>query len=153
NQAKVGLLEFHGHGLQPHVTALETDIKNMAALGARLLEGAPVVQETATAVGLRLEGAESPMQGLVKTGSQALSQAVQIHAWWAGMTEVVPDRAIHVMLNSDLLPTLANPNLLQALMEMLLKQTISYETFYYNLQRQEVARPLVSVTDEQALIE
>ena len=40
-QARVGMLEFQGQGLQSHERAMEADLKNMAMLGARLLEAAP----------------------------------------------------------------------------------------------------------------
>jgi hypothetical protein len=36
---------------------------------------------------------------------------------------------------------------------MLLNGTISAETFYYNLQRGEIARPMVPFEEEQVLIE
>ena len=66
--ATVGMLEFQGQGLQSHERALEMDIKNMAALGARLLEGAPLIPETATAILRRTEGSESPVQALGRHG-------------------------------------------------------------------------------------
>jgi hypothetical protein len=151
--ATVGMLEFHGQGLQSHEHALENDIKNMAALGARLLEGAPLVQETATANLNRLSGAESPVQSLVTTVSHGLTQALQIHSWWDGKTESVDDTAIHLTLNTDLLAAMMEPTMLTALMQALLNGTISYETFYYNLQRGEIARPMVPVEEEQALLD
>ena len=93
------------------------------------------------------------MQALVGTVSSGLTQALQIHAWWAGVTENPTDATIMIVLNKDLVATQAEPALLKVLMEMLLSGTISYETWYYNLQRGEIARPLISVTEEQALLE
>jgi hypothetical protein len=151
--AKVGMLEFHGQGLQSHERALEQDIKNMAALGARLLEGAPLVQETATAIKSRTQGTESPLQSLVTTVSHGLTQALQTHAWWAGVTENVDDEAVHLTLNTDLLSLPLDAPLLTSLMQLLLNGTIAYETFYYNLQRGDIARPQVPVEEEQTLLE
>jgi hypothetical protein len=153
SQATVGMLEFHGQGLQSHERALENDIKEMASKGARLLEGAPLVPETATANMRRTEGAESPLQSLITTGSQGLTQALQIHAWWAGTTEDVDDTAITLTLNNELVTTTMEPAMLQALMTALLSGTISYETFYWNLQRGEIARPMIDVEEEQTLLE
>jgi len=38
-------------------------------------------------------------------------------------------------------------------MQALLNGTISYETFYFNLQRGEIARPLIDVEEERVLID
>jgi hypothetical protein len=146
------MLEFQGQGLQSHERAMETDMKNMAVLGARLLEGAPVVQETATAVLRRTGGSESPVHSLVGTVSIALTNALRTHAWWAGATELPDDPTVMMILSKDLVAAYIDPALLKTLMEMLLSGTISYETWYWNLQRGEVARPLVEVEEEQALI-
>src|SRR5262249_40417743 len=94
NQAKAFLLEFHGHGLQPHEHALDQDLKMMAALGARLLEGPPTVQETAKGVQWRMGGSDSPMQSLISICSQGLTWALQVHAWWAAVTESTDDASI-----------------------------------------------------------
>jgi hypothetical protein len=85
--------------------------------------------------------------------SQGLTWALQTHAWWAGMTENVDDPAIHVDLNTDLVSTTMEPQMLTALMTALLNGTISQEMYYYNLQQGEVAIPGVSFEEEQALRE
>ena len=151
--AKVGMLEFQGQGLGSHERAMEADIKNMAALGARLLEGMPLVAETATSVMQRSQGSESPAKSLAKTVSMGLTQALQIHSWWAGLARVPDDPAIYVRLNTDLVSNQLEPAMLKALMELLLNGTIAYHTFYWNLQRGEIARPMVEVEEEQALLE
>jgi Domain of unknown function (DUF4055) len=153
NQAKCGLVEFHGHGLGPLENALKEDLAMMAALGARLLEGPPTTQETATGVNWRMAGSDSPIQSLISVVSQGLTWALQTHAWWAGVTENVDDPAIHVHLNTDLVSTTMQPQMLTALMTALLNGTISQEMYYYNLQQGEVAIPGVSFEEEQALLE
>lgn len=153
NQAKVGLVEFHGQGLQPHENAMKEDLEIMAALGARLLEGPPRTQETATGVQWRLAGADSPTQSLISVVNQGLTWALQVHAYWGGFSEDVDDPAIFMALNKDLVSTMMEPQMLQALMAALLNGTISYETYWWNLQRGEIARPLVDVEEEQALLE
>ena len=59
NQAKVGMLQTDAAGLPAHQIALETDKKDMAILGARLLEPQPAVQETLGAVLMRNQGGDS----------------------------------------------------------------------------------------------
>jgi Domain of unknown function (DUF4055) len=151
--ATVGMLEFHGQGLQSHEHAMESDIKNMGTMGARLLESAPAIAETATANRNRLDGADSPMQSLITTVSHGLMQALQVHSWWAAATDNVDDTAITLSLNRDIVANTMEPLLLTALVNALLNGTISYETFYYNLARGEVARPMIPVEEEQALLE
>jgi hypothetical protein len=151
--ATVGMLEFHGQGLQSHEHAMEADLKNMAALGGRLLEGRPLVEETATAVMARTQGTDSPVQSLVTTVSHGLTQALQLHAWWDGRTEDVDDTSIHMTLNSDLIAQPLDAQMLIALMQMVLNDTMTYETFYFNLERGEITRPMISVDEERALLE
>ena len=148
-----GMLETNPAGLPAHQLALEADKKDMAILGARLLEPQPAVQETLGAVLMRNQGGDSPLQSLVSSVSQGLTWALQVHAWWAGYTDNVDDPAIHVQLNKDLVAAGMEPQMLTALTQALLQNTISYETYYFQLQQGEIARPLVPVKDEKELIE
>jgi Domain of unknown function (DUF4055) len=147
-----GMLETNPAGLPAQQVALEADKRDMAILGARLLEPQPAVQETLGAVLMRNQGGDSPLQSLVSCVSQGLTWALQVSAFWAGLTENVDDAAIHLSLNKDLISASMEPTMLTALTAALLQGTISYETFYYNLQQGEIARPLSTVEEEQELI-
>lgn len=151
--SKVGILANDPAGLPAYQIAMEQDIKDMAAKGARMLEGPPSIQETATANQNRLTGADSPVQSLVTSVSYGLTWALQVHAWWQGFTENVDDPSIHIALNKDIVAQRMEPQMLQVLMQALLNDTISFETFYYNLQQGEIARPLIDVKDEKDLID
>jgi len=153
SNAKVGLAALDAAGLPAHQIALKTDKEEMAVFGARLLEAMPTVQETATANLNRLSGAESPLQALISTVSQGLTQALQIHGWWGGFTENDTDPAILLTLNKDIVASQMPPQMLLALLQVLQQGRMSYETFYENLKRGELTRPGVDVEDEQALIE
>jgi hypothetical protein len=148
-----GMLETNPAGLPAHQLALEADKKDMAILGARLLEPQPAVQETLGAVLMRNQGGDSPLQSLVSSVSQGLTWALQVHAWWASFSDDVDDPAIHMSLNKDLVAAGMEPQMLTALTQALLQNTISYETYYHQLQQGEIARPLVDVEDEKELIE
>lgn len=153
NQAKIGLVEFHGHGLGPLENAIKEDMAVMAALGARLLEGPPETQETATGVNWRMAGSDSPVQVLISVVSQGLTWALQVHAWWAGVTDNMDDPNIHVHLNKDLVSIQMKPEMLTALTAALLNGTISPQMYYYQLQQGEIAIPGVSFEEEEALLE
>jgi hypothetical protein len=111
------------------------------------------VAETATGVQWRLGGSDSPMQSLVSICSQGITWALQVHAWWQGATEDVDDPAIRFVLNKDLVSAQMAPQMLQAIMQARLNKTISYETYYHNLQQGELTRPGVDADEEQALLE
>lgn len=151
--AQAGMLEYKGQGLQPHEHAIEQDIKDMAARGASLLEVAPLVPETMTAMLTRTQGSESPVQTLIRNVSEGLTTLLRWHAWWFGVTERVDDPSIRYALNNKLAASTMEPQRLQALMQALLNGAMSYETWYYNLQQGELARPGVEVEEEQALLE
>jgi hypothetical protein len=151
--AQAGMLEYKGQGLQPHEHAMQQDIHDMAARGASLLEVAPLVPETMTAMLTRTQGSESPVQTLIRNVSEGLTQLLRWHCWWAGFVETVDDETVSYSLNNKIAASSLAPQQLTALMQALLNGTISYETFYYQLQQGEVARPGVEVDEEQALLE
>jgi hypothetical protein len=150
--ARVGMLEFLGAGLTPHEHALDADIKAMAGFGARLIEGQPLVPETATATLRRTEGAESPMQSLISDVSQRMTQALRWHAWWGGFTNDPADPAIRVDVNKDMLASPLEPTMLQQLVTTWLSGGMSFQTLYANLHRGELTRPGIVAEDEQTLI-
>jgi hypothetical protein len=151
-EARVGMLEFQGQGLQSHERAMETDLKNMALLGARLLENAPLVPETATAVLRRTEGNESPVQSLVQNVSAALSLALRVYAWWGGFATDPHDQALLVRLNTDLVASGMEPTLLRELVSAWLSGGLSFQTLYENLRKGDVTRPGIESEEEQTLI-
>src|SRR5678815_945859 len=110
-------------------------------------------RETLGAVLMRNQGGDSPLQSLVSSVSQGLTWALQVHTWWAGFTENVDDSAVGIRLNKDLVAAGMEPQMLTALTQALLQNTISFETYYHQLQQGEIARPLVPVEDEKELIE
>ena len=70
-------------------------MRSWRRFGARLLEGPPQTQETATGVQWRLAGSDSPVQSLISVVNQGMTWALQVHAWWQGFTENIDDPAIH----------------------------------------------------------
>lgn len=153
SRAQVGIAEFKGQGLEPQRKALEDDIREMATKGARILEAAPLIQETLGAVINRTQGAESPLQILIRTVSEGITQALRWHAWWAGATEDPKDENITYALNTDLISAVLDPAMFKNLVEARLNHELSKRTLYWNLQRGEIARPMVTFEEEQAEIE
>src|SRR4029453_11416247 len=126
---------------------------SVALLRARVRESPADVTQTRIAANSRTQGAESPMQSLITTVSQGLTQALQLHCWWALATDNVDDTAITFRLNQDLVAADMNPQMLTALMQALLNNKISGSTWWYNLKKGEIAPPMVEWEEEQALLE
>ena len=151
--SQVGIVEYKGQGLQPHEHTIEQDIRDMAARGASLLEVAPLVPETMTAMVTRTQGSESPVQTLIRTVSEGLTTLLRYHAWWAGVTERRDEPSVRYSLNTKIAASTLPPQQLTALMQAYLNGTMSWETWYYQLQQGEVARPGVDSEEESALLE
>lgn len=152
-EARVYFLEFHGHGLQSHERAMDTDKKEMAAIGARILEPAPEVQETLGAFAMRHGGDTGSLRNVVHTASQALTWLTRVHAWWARETEDVADDRISMGLNTDFVSAKISPQHMQVLMEALNSGNISFETWIWNLQQGEIIPPGIDVEAERERIE
>ena len=152
-EAKIGILEFQGQGLEPLRQAMLDDKQEMAALGARLLEGPPKGNETLGAFQMRSLGDTSLIACLATSLSAGLSRLLQYHAYWFGAATQPNEAKIHVALPTNFTTVRLEPPLLQALMAALQAGHISQETFYWNLQQGELAQPGIDFAQEQARIE
>jgi hypothetical protein len=149
--AKADFLEFKGQGLQ----ALENRQKNkeelMAVIGARLLESAPKLQETAAAVRMRHSGEHATLTTIAVSVSEALTQALQWTVWWSGSD--VPEDELSITLNQEFFDVQLSAEDRKVLLLEWQSGGISDETYYWNLQRGGVARPDVEFEAERKLIE
>jgi hypothetical protein len=149
-QAKFGILELNGKSIGEIREAMQDDVKTMASLGSRLLElQQPDVEATGTIVA-RSAGERATLQSLCQTISQALTQVLRWHADWKGDT--VDDEMV-IALNQDFVNAEMPTDLLLALLQAVQSGQISWETFYFNLEKGEITRPGVDAETEKALIE
>jgi len=148
--AKFGILEFTGQGLGALEKGLESKEKQMAVLGARLLEQQKSAVESNDTIVTRTAGERSILQSLCQTISQALTQVLRWHADWKGDT--VDDEMV-IALNQDFVNAEMPTDLLLALLQAVQSGQISWETFYFNLEKGEITRPGVDAETEKALIE
>lgn len=82
--ARWGMLEFSGAGLGALRDIREDEKKDMAVLGARLLEDQKQGVEAAAAVVLRHRGENSVLAGISDTVSAGLTRVLDWMAWWSG---------------------------------------------------------------------
>ena len=149
-QAKAGILEFTGQGLGALENALTSKEKLMAVLGARMLEEQKSAVEAADTVMMRTAGERSALQSVALIVGLGLTQTLRAHASWMGNKE---GDSINAELNSDFMARQLDSTQLTALVQAYQADTISYETFYWNLQRGEIARPDIEADEEKTLID
>ena len=148
--ASAGMLEFTGQGLGALEKALESKERLMAVLGARMLEAEKAGVEASETLLLRSAGERSTLQSIAIVVGLAFTKILRWHAMWAGIKET---STISAELNSDFTAAPMTSAELTALMQAWQGGGISYETFYYNLQRGELTRPDITAEDERTLIE
>ena len=149
---QAGMLEVAGPGFGAIRTDLQDMQKMMATLGARLLEEQSSTAETMGAVGMRHAGEHATLRTIAGAVEQALTMALQWHAWWTG-TEAMPAQTkASFELNKDFFAVRATPD--EVRMAMLAWQSggISMRTFYDRIQRGGWTREGVSFEDELAEI-
>ena len=104
--------------------------------------------EAADTIRTRQSGEQSVLRSLAHTVSHALTVSMNWLMPWLGATGTVK-----VELNKDFVDARLDPQEQLALMTQLQAGTISFETYYYNLQRGELTRPGVEAEEEKALID
>lgn len=152
-QAKAFFMEFTGEGLAALRTSEQETRKMMATLGGRVLsdtgEGAA---ETATEVKLKHSGGHASLTNIAQSCSQALSRAVAWTIWWRSTETKVPIDA-KITLSTEFFPTKMSPDELAKLTAALQDGSISFETFFHNLQEGGVYAPGTTLEEERARIE
>lgn len=152
---KAGMLEFTGQGLAALEKADETKRKMMATLGARLLEEQNLsTNETATAVNARLAGDHASLRLIAQVVEQAMTRALQYHAWWL-MPTVEDPRKIpaQFILNKDFFAVRMTSEDLRNWVLAIQADAVSFETFWAALSRGGLARPGVEAETEKGLID
>lgn len=147
-----GMLEFSGAGLASLVTAEESKRKQMAILGARMLEEQPVADETATAFIGRTSGEGATLRTMTSVLERGITNILRWHQWWIGGSSKVADEKVSFELNRDFMYVRLDAATLQVQLALLQSESISYETFYYNIRTGGWARPGVSAEKEREQI-
>ena len=145
-EATFGVLQVDGNA-DSHRLALKDDEERMAALGAEQLKPRVSGVESAEAKSLDQVAQNSTTADVAITVSNELTKAINFCARWRGAAE-----DIVYMLNIDYNPTGLSPQALTALIAVWQNGGISYETFYENLQKGEIARNGITSDEERALV-
>ncbi len=133
-EARVGMLEFQGAGLEALRQALLDSEARMVLLGARFFERPKAGVETAAALRLRFAADGATLTTIAQTVGDGLARALRWSAEWAGL----PGEAVNLEMNKDFLPEMLSAQDLRALLELWQGGAISHDDVIANLKRGDV---------------
>lgn len=146
-EAKAEYLEFKGEGLKSLESLCASKEKQMAVLGARMLEPQKKAAETSDSQAQNRKGEESSLACAAQSISLGFKKALEWFSAWAGS-----DGEVEVALNRDFYPQAMTSQMLTALVSALQMGSISPETFFENLQRGEIIAQDRTFEEEQAAL-
>jgi hypothetical protein len=141
-------VEFQGQGLGALEKNLASKEAQMAAIGARMLAPEKNGVEAEGTLQMRSNGESSVLASYANLVSQQLTKVLQCIAEWAGYNV-----AVSIKLNTDYMPAGMTAQELAELTRALQSGSISYETYFENLQRGEIIRAGKTVDEEKQQIE
>lgn len=147
--SEIGLTECSGHGVSPNHDKAEDVKKEMAVLGARLLEQQRSAVETAETAQIRQSAETSTLSNIVLSVSSTVRKALEMADIWLGGS----GDEIEFELNTDFIDVTINPQLVSTLADLVSKEYISWDTFIYNLMNGELLPPGRTAEVERDLIE
>ena len=144
--AKFGVLQTESDGGSMRQYLLDME-NRMAALGAEMLKPRIASAESAEAKSLDQVAQNSTTADVARTVSESYAKALDFCAKWLGGQE----NAIY-QLNTDYNPKAMDAQKLTSLISGWQNGALSYETFYENLQRGEIASTHRTALEEQIKI-
>ena len=142
-----GILQPDGNA-DSHMIALEKTETRMASLGAEMLKPRTSGAESAEAKTLDQVAQNSTTANVAITVSDAITKALNFSSMIMGGQEDA-----QYMLNTDYNPSRMSGQDLTALTASWQSGGMSYETYYENLQKGEIASTERTAEDEKALID
>lgn len=147
------MLEMNGQGAKAIMDAMAAKERQMAGLGARLLDDPSAGgTETATEVRMRHSGETATLHTISAAASAALTLVMRWHVWWFARTGDMP-LDVHVTLATEFFQLRATPDEVRAALFAVQAGKMSFKTFYYVLERGGWARKGVTAEDELREIE
>lgn len=144
-------IEFSGAGLGALERNLERKEKQMAILGARMLEPQQRQVEAADTAAIHRKGEESTLSSIAQALSLGMTKALKWFCSWAG---VMDTEGVLVELNRNFFPKPMTPAMLSALLAGWQQGApgLSDQGLFEQLQEGEIVREDVTLEEEQARI-
>lgn len=146
--AEFKILEATAGGADKGKAYLDKIEMYMAALGADMLRPMKMASETAESKRLDKQAQYSTLSTIAQKVGDSMQRMLKIAAEWVG----ADPKTVSVHLNRDYYPTSINANMFNSLLGALQSQSISYKTFWDQLQRGEVAPTNRTAEQELELI-
>lgn len=146
--AKAGMLEFTGKGLDAQRVAMQDKEDRMASLGARMIKDSSRVQEKAETARLRARGETSLVMDTLQTVETGVTLLMQWAADW-----LLSSEEVSLALNKDFVDARIDANMMVAIVKTWQSGAISRETMHWNLQQGEVMKMDVTATEEKDRID
>lgn len=144
-----GMLEFSGSGLGAIVVAMEDKKKQMATLGARMLEAEQRLNETATAVLVRHSGDYASLRTVAQSLEQGFTIILQTMAWWMSSEELTNDVQASCELNKEFVSVKVDAQTVQVALTAVQAGQMSFKTFYNIIVTGGWAREGIDADQEQ----
>ena len=90
--------------------------------------------EAAETVKLRHAGENATLSDLVSALSEGMNKVFELYAEWM----LINPGSVGIQFHKDFYPSKLSPEELSVLMQMLQSNSISYDTYFYNLERGEM---------------
>jgi len=140
-------IEFTGQGLKALENNLDRKEKQMAAIGARMLEQQKNGVEAEGAMKMRSNGETSVLASIAKLVSRGMASVLEFMEFWEGVAG-----EIKFHLNTDYLPVGMTAQELKELVASWQSGAISKQTLFENLKRGEVISENRTFEDEEEAI-
>jgi hypothetical protein len=147
-QAKSWFLQTGGQGLAEMERGLDRLERQMAIVGARLLEEQRAGVEAAETVRLRSSGDSATLADIAGNIEAGLTDVLQFIGFWLGIGK----KECSVSVNKDFVSTRLSPQEVTAYLQAVQAGEMSSETFLWNLQQGEILQPGRTVEEEQEAI-
>jgi hypothetical protein len=145
--ARASFLEFTGQGLTALENNLDRKEKQMAAIGARMLEQQKNGVESEGAMQMRSNGESSALASIANLVAKGMLKMLDFMREWEG----VPG-AVKYELNTDYMPLGMTGDKLRELVKTWQSGGISFETLFENLKRGEIIAESRTFEEERELI-
>jgi len=154
DSAKAEWLQISAESVSAISSAMDSKEKQMAALGARMLEqqSSGKQAEAFETVQIRQSGEVATLTDVAISCSLTLSRILRWAVWWDDRTIEKPDdlvEDVYVELNTDYTTSKMTPDQAVKLFAIYQGKGMSYEEFFYNLQTGGLIRSETLIEDEK----
>ncbi len=145
--ANTGFREFSGAGMASVAAKLKQFAEDIAMLSVQM--ATEQINKSATGSSIDYGNSTATLSGVSAVISAEMTKIMKIAVEWAGGDP----KDVEVILNMDFMPAGMDANLLSSLLNTYLSGAITYETFYNNLAKGEIADPHKNPADEKREID